>query len=154
MARVLLALMLFLAGRAAAQTNTNSNPPAPPTNVVVSPPRQAETLSFTWNYPNWAISTNLYFIILETTNVGVPLSNWVIVTNVCVTNLATNIFTANGLSAILTLQIGIKPGQYFFQCIASNAFWSANPSNNMSQTSNIIWTPPPPVPFTFYGYRP
>lgn len=75
-----------------------------------------------WDYPPNEITTDIVFRVYSSTNITIPITNWMVLTNV----------TTN--EAHLT----ISPGRTFFYVTASN-FWGE------SDPSNVVGLPPLPT---------
>jgi hypothetical protein len=88
-------------------------------------------LTLAWDYPT--VDNTASFVISQTTNLSVPLTNWTQVTNIASTNCQV------GTSQSFTNKVLVSPGQYFWTVQVSN-FWG------ISSNSNIANTPPLPVP--------
>lgn len=86
--------------------------------VVPLPPR---SLSLAWDYPASAQSTDLVFKLYHSSDLSVPQTNWLVLTNVAGTNLA--------------VTLSVIPGAHFFYLTASNWWGESGPSN-------LVLTPP------------
>jgi len=92
--------------------------------LIVAPPNGHVKIS--WDYDPNELSTNLFFILYETTNITTPLTNWTVLTNM----VGTNTYG----------QFDVVPGEHYFVAQASN-FWGET-----SITSAPGHTPPLPYP--------
>jgi hypothetical protein len=114
---IVIEILLFLAMACEADTNSTST-----------------TVTLSWYEPSNLITPDASFILLQTTNLSVPLTNWTMMT-LAATNCVTTNF--DGTLQFCTNTIPIVPGAYFFTMTFSN-FWG------VSTTSNIAMTPPLP----------
>lgn len=98
-----------------------------------APPSGLVTLG--WGYPSNSVSDDMSFVVVATNQLGsLP---WTPVANPMASNCVVGYDGSNLLQ--YRAQFTIQPGQMFFSCYASN-FWG------LSMTSNIVSTPPLPIP--------
>ena len=72
-------------------------------------------VTLVWDYPVSEMTTNLTFKVYSSTNIIIPLTNWVVLTNI--------VGTTN------SVKVQITPGACFFYVTASNFWGESNPSN-------------------------
>ena len=87
------------------------------TQLLAAPPSGNVTLL--WDYPLAERTPDISFKLYHSTNITIPLTNWVCITNVAST--ATNI------------NVKVTPGVNFFTLTASN-FWGESDFSNVAAT--------------------
>jgi hypothetical protein len=140
--RWLALLAITLAGVAAV-------PPAPPgfttsttTNVVVAPVPVPITLLF--DYPTNAASSDLTFIIHQSADVSLAITNWPVAATVPASSFQSNgAWTAPVTTSNYTFKVtfNVLPAAYFWYATASN-FWTEG------YPSNVLTSPPPALAIT------
>lgn len=95
--------------------------------MVFSARAQTKELTLVWEYAPELLSTNLTFVLRQTTNFMPQLALWPVVTNVPGTHLS--------------LKLQVEPGPMFFYMTASNVW-----GDGESVPSNILELPPKAMP--------
>lgn len=94
-----------------------------PLGAKAAVPTTPQLVILAWDYPTNELRAELSFKLYTSTNLAVPMTNWLVLTNVAGTNLAA--------------AVRIEPGEHFFTLTASN-FWGE------SDFSNVASVPPLP----------
>jgi hypothetical protein len=76
-------------------------------------------ITLIWDYPAAEMETNLTFLVFHSTSITVPLTNWLVLTNVVGTNLS--------------VKLTVIPGKNFFVMKATN-FWAASDFSDVAST--------------------
>jgi len=105
MKKTIIASIILIAGLLI----TGGYPSGPPSGRV----------NLVWDYPTNELSPDLVFRLFHSTNITVPMTNWVVLTNVP--------GTSTSVSVVIT------PGIHFFVMTASN-FWGESDFSNVAST--------------------
>jgi hypothetical protein len=105
--------------------------------------------------------TNSYvpdsFVLLSTTNLTVPLSNWTVVAQI--PNPVLQQFTSTNFGIVTTATIYTAATSAVVQCPVGSWFYALTSSNMWglwlypSNASNAVWTPPAPAPVNSLGIK-
>lgn len=144
--------VFFLAGcagtpaQAPARIPPVSAAPAPPAPPAPSPPRQTmqesaaapapaemKQLALSWDYGTNGVTTNLVFMLYQSGDVSVPLTNWVPYMEIPVTDYLTNgayTMPVVGTNYVFTFAFSMDASrEQFWYVTARNSWGESNPSN-------------------------
>ena len=86
-----------------------------------------------FDYPVSDLDTNLVFKLYGTTNVALPLTNWLVMASAAATSAVSTNLIGTNLVATFNIPVTITPGRFFFVCTASN-FWQESVPSNVAST--------------------